>query len=100
MVNFLKGDVVLKLQRVHSIDTASKTLKMTDVVEKEVTDVNFGGMGEKTTIVPQIQNVTIVGENPSVLSDIAQRTLNGEESTFLGDTTLTKVSTNQVVGVR
>jgi len=100
MVSNLKGSIHLELATTYSIDTAKREVLANTVTQRRVTDKNFGGNGEVTSLIPTVQNISVYGLTSSENSSIANARVSGGTVAETSNVQIVRFDNSTVKGVQ
>jgi hypothetical protein len=93
------GQIVVPLPTTYQIDSVKKESVSAKAGFKKVVDRDFGGHGEKTTLVPTTQTITTQNLTGSAYSSMASDAIAGDETFQTSNVQITKLNQTALKGI-
>jgi len=95
----VRGVMNLPLQQTHSIDSDKGELLATSLSSRIIRDHNYGGQGERETVIPTIRNISLTTYDFR-LNEYAVKAKNGDATAQSLEITFGKLTPTNIKGIR
>jgi hypothetical protein len=96
MKNNILATIEVNGEQVHALDSALDKAEFLNLSQKVITDRTFGTLGEKKTIVPSIQTVTIQGTEASQIAPTVEEARTDETTKVITGLEILSISTSNI----